>query len=110
MKKRLKISLTTATLLGIICIIGIGTRKGFQQNQLLLIATWYNRILIGLIIGLAAEIKITKTKYNKIIRGLTIGLIVTLALSLSTAFFDKPSFIAGIIYGGITDYLSTKYS
>jgi hypothetical protein len=76
---------------------------------------WYNRVIMGLVIGLADEIVIIKGENsrmwtNAIIRGLLLGLIVSAAIFLSTEFRDIPSFFAGIIYGIIIDLVSTALS
>lgn len=110
--KRVSIGLITGALLGILCIIGVGTRIGFPGNTVYLIGMWYNRVIMGLMIGLSDKIILIKNnnKQNSILRGATIGLIVTTAILLSTSFRDIPSFFAGIIYGVIIDYVSTSYS
>lgn len=104
--KRLKISLFVGAILGIFCIIGVGYRQGYAGNELYLFAMWYNRIIMGLVIGLAG--KWLDNRY--IIRGLILGTLVTTAFFLSTAFRDWPGFLAGIAYGVIIDYFATKYS
>ena len=66
---------------------------------------------MGLLVGLSGEITLLdKHNENTILRGAIIGLLVTTAILLSTSFKDIPSFFAGIIYGIIIDYVSTKYS
>ena len=78
MKKRLTISLMTGALLGIVCIIGASIRVGgYQSNTLYLIALWYNRVIIGLAIGLSESLHITKKSYDHYIRSGIIGLIIT---------------------------------
>jgi len=95
--------------LGIFCIIGAGMRLGVQGNELFLLATWFNRVLIGLVVGLAGDVKISDGWKNAAIRGATLGLIVSLSFFLSTAFKDLAGFIAGIIYGLIADLVATKW-
>jgi len=107
-KKRILIALLTGAILGIFCIVGVGTRIGFE-NSVFLIAMWYNRVVMGLLIGLAGEIKIIKGPRNVFIRGVLIGLFVSSAIFLSTEFRDVPSFFAGIVYGIIIDFVATKY-
>lgn len=109
-KKRLVISLISGALLGIVCVIGITIRLGSSGNELFILATWYNRLIIGLVIGLAGGIILTKGKFNFLLRGSILGLIVSLSLFLSTELRDPIGFIAGIFYGLIIDYLSSKYS
>jgi len=109
-KKRLKISLIAGAFLGIFCIIGVGYRLGYAGNEVFLFANWYNRVVMGLLIGLIADIKIVKSKYNPLVRGLLFGLIVSSALFFTSELRDPLGFIAGIIYGIIIDSVATKYS
>ena len=109
-KKRLQIALICGALLGIICIIGVSLRLGFAGNELFILATWYNRVIMGLVIGLAGGITVIKGKYNPLLRGLLLGLMISLALFLSTGLRDPIGFTAGLVYGVIIDYLASKYS
>ncbi len=107
--KRIGLGILTGAILGIFCIIGVGTRVGFSGNLVYLIGMWYNRVIMGLVIGLSGEIVILENdpKQNSIIRGAIFGLVVTSAIFLSTSFRDIPSFLVGVIYGIIIDYVST---
>nr|MBD3359338.1 hypothetical protein [Candidatus Buchananbacteria bacterium] len=109
-QKRLSIALLTGTGLGILCIIGVGVRLGFAGNELFLLATWYNRLLMGLVIGLAGAWQLSKSKANPLLRGLVLGLMVSLALFLSTELKDPVGFLAGIVYGIIIDFVASKYA
>ncbi len=106
--KRILISTITGALLGVICIIGVGARVGFSGNYLFLFSMWYNRLLMGFVIGLSGKLRILKSNKNPYLRGILLGLLVTLAHSISTGFRDIPSFFAGIVYGIIIDYVATK--
>ena len=109
-QKRISVSVLTGAFLGIFCIIGVGTRIGFDGNIVYLIGMWYNRVIMGLLVGLSGEIiLIENDRNNSILRGAIIGLVVTTGILLSTSFKDIPSFFAGIVYGIIIDYVSTKY-
>jgi len=110
MKKRLVLAITTGTILGIFCIIGVGYRFGFSGNELFLFATWINRLVIGIVIGLAGSLTIVKNKNNILIRGVVLGSIISFSFYIATDFRDMTGFIAGIIYGIIIDYIATKYS
>jgi hypothetical protein len=107
--KRIAVAILTGSILGIFCIIGASTRVGCPGNELFLFALWYNRFLMGVIIGVASDLKIIKTKWNVVLRGGILGLLVSSAFFLSTGFLDTPSFFAGIIYGFIIDYVATKF-
>jgi len=109
-KKRLAIALICGALLGVFCIIGVSLRLGFTGNEFFIIATWYNRVIMGLVIGLAGGLNVIKGQFNSLLRGLLLGLMVSLALFLSTELRDPSGFMAGIVYGVIIDYLASKYS
>ena len=102
--KRLHLSILTGALLGVLCILGVGSRLGVSGNEVFLISVWYNRVLMGTVIGLLPG------RGNIILRGMAIGLLVSLASFLSTEFRDLPGFLAGIVYGAIIDYVATKHS
>jgi len=51
--KRLKICIATGAILGVFCIVGALVRSGFQRDAIFLFALWYNRLIMGLMIGLA---------------------------------------------------------
>ena len=110
--KRIRIGVLTGAMLGVLCIIGVGTRLGFSGNEVYLLGMWYNRVIMGLIVGLSEGVLIAEEnmKYNSVFRGAIIGLIVSSAIFLSTSFRDIPSFFAGILYGIIIDLVSTLYS
>jgi len=109
-KRRVIIGILAGALLGILCIVGVGWRVGFEGNEMFLFAMWYNRVVMGLLIGLAYDVKIVKSDKNFIVRGLILGLVVTLAITFTSEFRDWPSFFAGIAYGPIIDWVATKYS
>lgn len=116
-RKRLGIAILTGVLLGVLCIIGVGLRLpgGYLANWVFLIGMWYNRVIMGVVIGLADELVIIKGENNRmwanaIVRGLLFGLFVSAAIFLSTEFRDIPSFFAGIVYGIIIDLVATALS
>ena len=106
--KRLPLALLTSAILGVFCIIGVSIRLGV--NELFLISTFVNRLIIGLVIGLAPYYKIKSTTNNIVLRGALLGFIISGSLYLSTNFIDTPGFFAGIVYGMIIDYVATRYS
>ena len=106
-KKRMAVSLLAGAALGVVCIIGVGSRLGFDGNWEFLMATWFNRLLMGLVIGLAGHWTITRGQANPIIRGLILGSIVSFSFYFATDFRDTMGFLAGIAYGPIIDYLAT---
>jgi hypothetical protein len=113
--RRIAIATVTGALLGILCIIGVGARipGGYSANTIYLFAVWYNRVIMGLLIGTAGDITIIKSAKEKnygnaIVRGLIFGLIITSAtLLLSTTIFDLLGWLAGLVYGPIIDVVAT---
>ena len=105
-KKRMIISLITGAILGVVCIIGATVRFGGETSTYLLFALWYNRIIMGLVIGLASS---KKDLSSVLIRGAFLGLLVSFAYYATTGFTDTVSFIAGIIYGIIIEYAAFKF-
>ncbi|MFW6230368.1 MAG: hypothetical protein ACOC4L_05240 [Halanaerobium sp.] len=105
LNKKLKVSIISGALLGIICIIGGGIRMGYSGNELYLFALWYNRLLMGVLIGLTKM----KAGANGLLKGGFLGLIVSLAFYLSTGLSDPVSFLAGIVYGVIILAAARKY-
>ncbi len=106
MTKRMKVSLISGAILGVICIVGASIRAGSILDAVFLFAFWYNRVLMGAVIGLLdSSIGAPKVYY----RGALIGLLVSFAFYSSIGFGDPVGFIAGIIYGVIIEYCALKY-
>jgi len=111
--KRIGLATLIGAVLGIFCIIGASGRVGgWVGNEILLIGLWYNRVIMGILIGFAGTIELikngTKSKWiNSILRGAILGLLVSLQFFLSTVFLDLPTFLAGIAYGVIIDLITT---
>jgi hypothetical protein len=104
--KRMIISLVTGAILGVVCIVGALVRFGFEMETYLLIALWYNRVLMGLVIGLPW----VHTEISKLLlRGAFFGLIVSFAYYSATGFTDVVSFLVGIIYGMIIEYVAFQF-
>jgi len=100
MTKRLKKGLIGGALLGIICVIGAYVRSGFTATPDFVFSLWYNRVIIGLVIG--APWAVTETR-NALVRGGILGLLVSFAFYNATGFQDPISFVAGILYGVILE-------
>ena len=110
MNKRLLLGVISGAILGIFCIIGASTRLGWEGNQLLIFALWYNRLVLGLLIGLAGNLIIIKQDWNWILRGAGLGLIVSAAYFLTSGASDWVSFIAGVICGVIIEFVLKRYA
>ncbi|MBU0494127.1 MAG: hypothetical protein KKA73_23975 [Chloroflexi bacterium] len=105
--RRLIVSLITGALLGLVCVVGVGWRVGgLAGNEWFLFAMWYNRVIMGLVIGLAADLEFVHHPANRYIRGLILGALVSAAIFFSTEMRDIPALFAGIVYGPIIEFVA----
>ena len=103
--RRMLICVITGALLGVVCIIGAQVRSGFDIDAVYLFSSWFNRLLMGIVIGLAwSKLNIMRA----LARGAVLGLLVSFAFYSSTGFADVIGFIAGIIYGVIIEYVALR--
>lgn len=93
-------------LLGVICIIGAQLRTTGQLETLYLFSFWFNRVLIGIVIGLAKE---SKKLPGAILRGAILGAVVSFGFYSATRFADTTGFVAGIVYGIIIEYVMFRF-
>jgi uncharacterized membrane protein len=100
MSKRMTEALIGGALLGIVCVVGASIRSGFTADPIFVFALWFNRVIIGLVIGAPWS---NSNKTNALIRGGILGLLVSFAFYSSTSFVDPVSFGAGIVYGVILE-------
>ena len=111
--KRVGFATLAGAVLGIFCILGASGRLGgWTGNEILLIGLWYNRVVMGLLIGFAGDFYLIKngnrSKWlNSILRGVIFGFLVSLQFYLTTNLLDLLSFLAGIMYGILIDLFST---
>ena len=101
MTKRMKSALIGGAVLGLICVAGAYIRSGFTASAVLVFSLWFNRVLMGLLVGAPwpkAELK------QVLLRGALFGLIVSFAYYSTVGFSDHVSFIAGIVYGVILEW------
>ena len=104
--KRMWVCLASGAILGVICIVGSLIRSGFRSDAFFLFSLWYNRLLMGFIIGAAWQnLGLPKV----IIRGALLGLVVSFAFYSSTGFGDVVSFLAGIVYGIVIEFAAFKF-
>lgn len=104
---RMKLSIVMGALLGVVCILGAQLRSGFEQEALYLFAFWYNRLLMGVVIGFAKETQELKQALG---RGAILGLLVSFAFYSATGFEDAFGFAAGIVYGVIIEYVAYRFA
>lgn len=105
MKKRLIIALAAGAVLGVFCIIGASVRMSPETDYLF--AFWYNRLLMGLVIGL---LPLEPVFRKMIVRGAIVGLIVSFAFYSATDYADFLGFVVGALYGIIIEYVSVRYA
>lgn len=113
--RRIGISVVVGALLGVLCIIGVGARiPGNYSNVIYLTGVWYNRVIMGLMVGFAGHVTIIKSEkeknyVNSIVRGIIIGLIVSSATLLlsDTIPLDWLGWFMGLLYGPIIDVVAT---
>lgn len=106
MTKRMKEALIGGALLGIVCVIGAYVRSRFTASPEFVFSLWYNRVVIGLVIGAPW---VGSIRGRALLRGALLGLLVSYAFYSSTGFKDPISFVAGILYGVILEaWLSRK--
>jgi hypothetical protein len=99
-KKRLLVALASGAILGVFCIIGAMVRFQFEKDFFYLFALWYNRLLMGLVIGVCPT---SKKLPMSLLRGALLGIFVSLAFFASTEFTDVISFAVGAVYGIIIE-------
>jgi hypothetical protein len=103
--RRMLICIIAGALLGVVCIIGAQLRSGFEREAVYLFSFWFNRLLMGIVIGLAWSKLSTR---QAIARGAVLGFLVSFAFYSSTGFADLIGLIAGIVYGVIIEYVALR--
>lgn len=94
-------ALIGAAILGVVCVIGAYVRSNFTASPVFVFSLWYNRVILGLIIGAPWE-KINQT--HALLRGAGVGLAVSFAFYSTSGFQDPISFVAGIVYGVLLEF------
>lgn len=100
MNKRLMYGLILGAILGVFCILGASLRMPGELSTTYLFAFWFNRLLMGLVIGLFNR---PKSIQVGLIRGVLLGAFVSFAFYSATEFLDLMGFLAGIVYGIIIE-------
>jgi hypothetical protein len=100
MSRRIITGLIAGALLGVVCIVGASIRSSEPLSTTYLIAFWYNRVMIGLAIGLLPK----STLKPLVIKGIVIGLFVSFSFYIATNYQDLMGFLVGIVYGAIIGY------
>lgn len=108
--KRLAIALVVGMLAGIFCAYGTSMANvpGLVVDFGLLAMIFYNRLLIGLVVGLAGSIVLVKGKMlNAALRGVILGALVSIGISFYGG--GEILILFGMIYGLVADVLATKF-
>ena len=105
-QRRIIVGLISGAILGVFCIVGARLRFESELGNVYLFSFWFNRVLIGLVIGLASK---CFTLPKALFRGALLGAFVSFAFYNSTGFLDPVGFVAGIIYGIIIEFVAFKF-
>ena len=108
--KRLAIALVIGMLAGIFCAYGttMANVPGLVVDMPLLAMIFYNRLLIGLAVGLAGGVLLVKGKMlNSALRGVILGALVSIGISFNGG--GETLILFGMMYGLIADVLATKF-
>ena len=109
---RMTIALVIGALFGIFCAWATSNAPIPAQwlTVEFLIYIWYNRLILGFVLGISDNIKIIKSKYgNSIVRGAIIGTIVSVILVIIPGWPAISYLFAGTIYGIVIDLIATKF-
>lgn len=105
--KRVYVGLIAGAVLGVFCIIGANARSTEPLTTAYLFGFWYNRVIMGLLIGL---ISFDTSLSKRLLRGFIVGIVVSFAFYSATEFYDLLGFLVGGVYGIIIEYVTYKYA
>jgi len=108
--KRLAIAIVVGILSGIFCAYGttMANVPGLVVDFGLLATIFYNRLLIGLTVGLAGGIILVKGEMlNAALRGLILGALVSIGISFYGG--SEILILFGMTYGLVADVLATRF-
>ena len=110
--RRIVIATIIGALCGVFCAYGMANMEDptFPLTTGLLASTFYNRLLIGLFVGLGDNIRL-----HPVLRGGLIGAIITIAMSIYPIADGQPMggiilLAFGVVYGIIADVVATRFS
>jgi FtsH-binding integral membrane protein len=109
-RKRIIVAAVTGALLGVLCIFGASQRAGgWAGNELMLIGLWFNRLLMGLVIGSSVmPLYEKRIWHNHYLIAATWGLLVGLGWYLASGMHDLTAFLVSILYGLIIEFVARK--
>ena len=110
--KRIAIATVIGLLTGLFCAYGTATMEdpNFTITTGLLTAIVYNRVLIGVVVGIGDNVEL-----HPVLRGTIFGAVITMAMSIipiidGDAMGGVILIAFGIVYGIIADVVATKFS
>lgn len=104
--RRIKISLALGVVAGAICLYGTMTGIPGVLTVPILATIFYDRVLLGFVVGIAGGLKI-----HPLIRGAIIGAVVSLLIAIPSGVTGGALLIsAGVVYGIVIDLMATKFS
>ena len=103
--RRMLVCVVAGAVLGVVCIVGAQIRSDFSRDAVFLFSFWFNRLLMGVVIGLAVS---RLSTLRTLLRGAILGLLVSFAFYSATGFTEVVGFVAGILYGIIIEYAALK--
>jgi hypothetical protein len=104
--RRIKISTALGALAGIVCLYGTMTSLPGVLSIPILATIFYDRILLGFVVGISYGVKI-----HPLIRGAAIRAVVTLLIAIPSSIIGGALLMgAGIAYGIIIDLVATRFS
>jgi hypothetical protein len=104
--RRIKISVALGVAAGAICLYGTWTSIPGVLTLPILATIFYDRVLLGFVVGIAYGLKI-----HPLIRGAIIGAVVSLLIAIPSGIIGGALLMgAGVVYGIVTDLVATKFS
>jgi hypothetical protein len=104
--RRIKISIALGVIAGAICLYGTLTSIPGVLTLPILATIFYDRVLLGFVVGIAYGLKI-----HPLIRGAIIGALVSLLIAIPSGITGGALLMgAGVVYGIIIDLVATKFS
>lgn len=104
--RRIKFSLALGVVAGAICLYGTMTSIPGVLTIPILATIFYDRVLLGFVVGIADGLKI-----HPLIRGAIIGAVVSLLIAIPSGVIGGALLMSGgVVYGIVIDLVATKFS
>jgi hypothetical protein len=110
LRKRVITAALVGALLGVVCILGASQRVGgWAGHELMLVGLWFNRLLMGLVIGSSImPLYEKKIWHNHYLISATWGLLLGLGWYLASGLEDLTAFLVSILYGLIIEFFARR--